>query len=558
MLRPESPFLSGVIAGIARLFSLAAGVLLTRAAVTALPRHPLWRWSFWTLTVAGWLAVAILTEGRLESRTHRDDHQVLQLALAGAGLAILWLAVRTRQLPSWRTLRDAGIGAAVVALVGVGVYATYESNTRALRRQAEARWAELKLPITDFEKSLTPVAENAGSQVVREVYRDLLNLHFYKEGTRAADQEPPLAKSQASWDLVTKACDIISAKLPPTDDLDLSKLPVAALEPHAAQLDAAYRRILAAEPALWAWNPADGYDLSVPNFLATRMFGQLAGAESLRCLAAGDVEGARRAVAACHRLGEGLEQNPALVSLMIHVAVEALIAPRHARLPVSDDSLDAIARDTAKWQTALVRRMQWETAILLGDLGRVSSENMSSNVHGPDVEDGYFLYLPRWIRPVVDLPYMRREGARAALNNAEHAAIRISPATLTLPDFGADHDDAISRRSPSSYDIISTRAAMRIYATLLLREQAELIRDARARLAAGRPVESRASVVLPALRWELKADPVKATVSTCLVNAPLWITRGDVTGNGGDFWVLPIDGTVAWQFRLPATGTAAR
>jgi len=33
-------------------------------------------------------------------------------------------------------------------------------------------------------------------------------------------------------------------------------------------------------------------------------------------------------------------------------------------------------------------------------------------------------------------------------------------------------------------------------------------------------------------------------------NAPAWIAKGVVTGN--DFWVLPLDGSLAWQFRAPA------
>lgn len=137
------------------------------------------------------------------------------------------------------------------------------------------------------------------------------------------------------------------------------------------------------------------------------------------------------------------------------------------------------------------------------------------------------------------------------LNYVEHVNIRKSPNTLRLPDFGAALHETVSTKNPTASEINVIRSAMRIHATLLLREQTELIRQARARLAAGLPVESRESVVLPATRWELIGDAQKNTVTTRLVNAPEWIVKNTVTGNGADFWVLPIDGSKAWQFRQP-------
>jgi hypothetical protein len=89
-----------------------------------------------------------------------------------------------------------------------------------------------------------------------------------------------------------------------------------------------------------------------------------------------------------------------------------------------------------------------------------------------------------------------------------------------------------------------------MYATLLLREQSELIRIARARMAAGQPVESHDSTVIPGARWEVSANVEQATVTTRLNGAPAWILTNEVTGK--DFWCLPLDGSVAWQFHRPA------
>ena len=73
-------------AGIARMLSMPLAVLLTWWAVLALPSGRLARWGFWTITMAGWLAAGLLAEGRMESKAHPDDRQVMALCLAAAGI----------------------------------------------------------------------------------------------------------------------------------------------------------------------------------------------------------------------------------------------------------------------------------------------------------------------------------------------------------------------------------------------------------------------------------------------------------------------------------------
>jgi hypothetical protein len=546
MMLPTSASAATVFEGFAVLILPALAVWFTGRTAAGLPANRFFRWSFWALTCAGWLAVILLAAGRYERRGDADERQILQVAVIGAVLFPAWIAVRRRECPTWRVARDAAMGLLMLALaVGATVW-IYDAGTRSIAQRAEARWTEIGLPMDEFEKSLAPVAESRGSEVVRQVLREQVAQRFYKEGTAAASQEPVVPRSQAAWDLVSRACEILSAKLPAADELDLSKLPVAAIEPHGAELDAAYRRILAAEPAQWACNPADGPTISVPNFLALRMFAQLTTAESMRRLAAGDEEGAARAIAAGLRVRERLDQNPALVSLMIGVALDALYAPKQARLAATGDGLEAVAHDAATMPAALVRTLRWEAWMCLRQPGKIDGDDYRAL---DEVR-----CLPKWARRLAESPFMRRHCAVAALNGAEYAAIRKDPATLKLPDLGEQLAETVSRKNPSICEVNVTRAAIRLYATLLLREQAELLRDARARLAAGKPVESRDSVVLPGVRWELSADAAKRTVSTRLTNAPKWVLQNSVTP--AEFWVLPLDGSVAWQFRGPAKGVA--
>jgi len=521
-------------------------VWLTARAVAELPERRLWRIGFWAVTVAGWSALLVLMQGGVE--WNDAERPIILAALGLAGCVTIWHALKARSLPSRRVIGEVATAVALLALGG-GVFAwSYDARTRSIVARAEARWSEIGLPMSEFEKTLAPSRENVGSEVVRQVLREQVNSSFYKFGTDAANREPATQSSKATDQMIHEAVELLSAKRPPSDDLDLSSQSVAAFEPAAAALDADYRRILEAEPAIWASDPHDGYYISVPNFLGIRKFVQLTAADSMRRLAIGDQDGAARALAAGLRLRSGLLENPTMSSLMIAIAVDGMLAEKQVRLPAAEDGLPSLARDAASLRVEFLRRLQMEAWVGLRMARQVATPSDVAVVAGAGL-------LPGWAARVATERWYRREFATSALNGAEHAAIQKSPATMALPDFGARLHAAISEASPSIVETNSGRVILRIHAILLLREQAELIRDARASLAAGHPVESRDSVVLPGRRWRLTADAEKGKVTMRLVGAPEWIVKNEVTGP--DFWVMPLDGSVAWQFHLPAR-TASR
>jgi len=518
----------------------ALAVWLTSRAVAALPERRSWRIGFWVVTVGGWAVLLTLTQGRAESRV--DERPIILSGLVLAALAAIWPAIKARSFPSWRVLGEVAVALVIVALTcGTAVW-IFDARTRSIVTRADARWTEIGMPMAEFEKTLTPDRENAGSEAVRQALREEVNSLFYKNGTRAAQREPALRPSPAAAQRIKDASKFLAEKLPPSDDVHLAPESIARFEPVGAALDADYRRILANAPATWASDPHDGFFISVPNFLGIRHFAQITAVDSLRRLSTGDEDGAARALGAGLRLRDGLRENPTLVSLMIAVAVDALLSSKQVRLPAAEDGLASLARDVPLLRTELLRRVQIEAWVQL----RMARQARYDPNEAP-VSDGM---LPGWATRVVDGQWYLRQFAVSALNGAEHAAILKSPATLALPDMGASLHNAISDANPTIMEANVVRAIMRIHATLLLREQTELIRDARARLAAGRPVESRDSVVLPGVRWELTADAEKGTVATRLTGAPPWIVKNEVTNN--DFWTLPIDGSEAWQFHLPA------
>ncbi len=363
-------------------------------------------------------------------------------------------------------------------------------------------------------------------EVVRQVLREQVGSHFYKDGTRAAEREPTIEKSKTTKGFIDLVRKVDFAKLPPSDDIDLTSQPVAAFAPLAPALETDYRRILAVEPPVWATDPNDGFFMNVPNFLGIRQFAQLTAIDAVRRFSVGDQEGAARAIAAGLHLREGLRKNPNLVSLMIGIAVDGLLTAQQVRLPASENGLRSVADDTVRQRAELIWQLRIEGWLCLKMADKIAEDAVAGQTTAE--------LLPKWARKIVSEPWFRRECAIAVLNGAEHARIAVSPQTLALPDLGAGLHDAVSKSVPTLMEANITRAAMRLHAVLLLREQAELIRDARARLAAGRPVESHDSVVLPGLRWELTADVEKGTVTTRLVGEPEWIAQHDVTPD--DFW----------------------
>jgi hypothetical protein len=267
----------------------------------------------------------------------------------------------------------------------------------------------------------------------------------------------------------------------------------------------------------------------------------LVAADAMRRLSVGDQEGAVRAISAGRRMSVTLRQNPTIVSLMIYVAVDALFASKQAHLPASEDGLETVATDAKDLRAEFLKRMQLEGWRNL----RLADEVINQEgVHGP---------FPRWLERIEGPAWWRRQMMIGVLNTAEHAAILKDPATLTLPDLGMSRHDAVSERFPTIVEMNVSRALMRLTATLLLREQVELIRLARARLAAGMPVEPYQSAVIPNVRWELTIDSEKATVATHMVGVPEWISKHEVTPPA--FWCLPLDGSGVWQFHQPKPAT---
>ena len=531
------------------------GQVLVFCAVFILPGLAAWltiktatevstRWiaatAFWTGTLAAWLSLEVIAQGRAES--HPGEQQTLWLALVAAVFVAGATARKTRSFPNWRIAGQIALAFTFLALAGALSIWTYEAQTRNTVAKAKAHWAQIGLPLENLPESFPAPHENSGSEILRQVLRERVNSRFYKQGTAAAEREPVIQPSEEIARRVEAATKFPFTGQSLSDHLVLHAATEAPFEPLAADLDADYRRILAAEVPTWASDLHDGYAISVPSFLGVRHFAQLTAAHAACRVAMGDQEGAKRALDASLRIRDGLLENPTLVSLMIGVAIDGLTSYQQVRLPAQEGDLAAIAVETTRLRTELLRRLQVEGWACIKSANHPSDFLLES--------EAAIRILPRWASSRVGPIWFRRQCAIGSLSGAAHAAIVQAPSTLELPDLGARQHAEISAENSSVMEFNAVRAMMRIHATLLLREQIELIRDARTRFADGRPTETYNSVVLPGVRWELEANREKGTVATHLQGAPDWIRKNEVTSN--EFWVLPLDGSAAWQFPRPA------
>ncbi len=513
---------------------------LTVELIVSLPKNWFLQAAFWTVTLTGWVSAVLCARYRVGAAPTGELPMALVFGLAG--VAAGWRAFKVRSSLDWRVLGETAgwmtAGMTVPFLVVAGWALSYTAKTSGILREAEQRWAAMGLPLAEFTKTHPVGHENAGSEVARQVLRDVVGGGYYKER-----KNPAAGCSSEAQEIVNKV-EIVSGKY--SDAIELSVPALEAITPLIPTLETAYDRILAAEPPGWNSNPDDLYQLAVPNFLSIRVFSQLVSADAKRRLSVGDVQGAERAVAASLRLGKSVRENPTLVAFMISIAVDALFVSSQARLPAAEGGIESVAHDVPILHARLLEMFRMES----WGAWRMCDEWAS----GRRPFDATVDFLPKWAGRMASRFVACRNLAIAVRNGAEHQAIHRSEATLRLPDFGNSLHEAIETKNPTTMSPNFTRAAMRLYATLLLREQTELIRDARARLASGRAVESPDSVVLPGLRWEITTNTEKDAVYLRLAGAPEWILKGEVAPS--EFWCLPIDGSVPWQFRLPGKAGA--
>ena len=128
---------------------------------------------------------------------------------------------------------------------------------------------------------------------------------------------------------------------------------------------------------------------------------------------------------------------------------------------------------------------------------------------------------------------------------------------LSASDLGAGDVDtsSIAHLSPLIPNFL--RGWLRLNFALLIREQAVMIRHARAQMQGGKTgnLGNQPSLVCSGSKWEINGDAATNTITLKLTPRPSWTNPGTVTDD--HFFMLPLDGSKPWQLRQPQPATAS-
>ena len=519
-------------------------------AVLAGARSARWlRVIFWTGTLPGAALTLVLMQGLGEKLQTPSQQQLLLFASALPALALALIFARETLAGNLKTAGfgwalDILGGTACVALLAVSSYFVWEKTCLdPLRRKAGARWAEVGSPMDGFEKNVQPVAEN---ESLRELMHDLSPLGvstFYKTGSGDG-------RITAGNALNVPAEIIDGIGQDPGDSVKVSAKAGAILDANKEAFDRIYSGLLRRDPPVWEINITDASSHStlVPNYLATRMLAQWIIVDGYHRLQQGDEKGAEQAAQAGSRMIRDLRQQPILVSNMIYTAVEALFADLQARLPEDPGAIGQLAADVNAERLQFRKTLQaeaWAVSHFI-DNPQPQADDMKAFLAADQP-------WPKWLRkPLLPLychTILRREIYKAWLVEAD--LVKICDRAPALPDFGEQEMTAACDRAQSLFTPNVLRAWLRLNTALVLREQAEMIRIARAQMEAGKSGDlgTHDSVVIPGVKWLLRGDASANTLTVKLTPIPQWLAENPVAGY--HFWLLPLDGSEPWPLRPP-------
>jgi len=152
-----------------------------------------------------------------------------------------------------------------------------------------------------------------------------------------------------------------------------------------------------------------------------------------------------------------------------------------------------------------------------------------------------------WVTGLFGRAWLKLDAAKDWQIEAEEVRFTDQFPQLASTDLGYGMMEAADTRRSMLIPYVE-RAWIRSNAYLLEREQMELIRNARAPMAAGRSghLADWQSVVIPGAKWVVTGDAGTNSVSVKLTPIPRWITAGGALGD--DFFLLPLDGSKGWKF----------
>lgn len=528
------------------------------------------RWTralFWMLALPAGAIFGVALASQWRVMLARSETRYLAISTFLPLVVGLWICVRER-----RSAADAGslltrlkatckgwmldialgiTGAAILVVVLSGVWiAKNELQARSLKQKALARWAEIGRPMPEFEKSLTPTKENASFAELLQDLNPLGVTSLYKR-----ESNPSIT------DLARAAGETVEwfykngLQSTPADQLDTTPVAPPYLKAHAEELKGICQEILKREPPVWGCDPdnwfrflSDPDRCKIPNYLVLRQLAQLFNGDALWRMQNGDSKGALATTTAGLRISKDLGKQPVLVSFMIRIAIEALFAPVTARMPENPDAWKQLENDAKVERDQLCKVLQAEAwrRVKCANQADVSTAKLLMSLITP--ESNRNSNLPGWAAPYM-LSFMRLQAAKNLSAAAEQVRILQDIGNFRQGDLGMDEIERATGRDINVFTPNFARAIQRWNLSLLLREQAEAIRFARAQVHEGLTHAEHDSVVIPGAKWEVIGDPAANSAALKLVPTPPWAINNDCAGP--DFFLLPFDGSKSWKFAPP-------
>jgi hypothetical protein len=439
------------------------------------------------------------------------------------------------------------VGATCVAvLVSAAFFGWIKVYVPRCRQKAEQRWAMIGRPMPEFEKQLKSVAENDSLRALTQDLQPFGIKSLYK--ARNGEQNPN------SINVPKQVTDVIDpSNSPRADEVDLVGHDFSYLDQHAADLDRLYQGLLERQPPVWNFVPQDGMTLRVPSYLAARYISQLIWVDALRKLERSNQKEAADAVAAGLKMTSNIGEQPILVSQMIRVAIDGLYAQLIARLPEDPEALKNFSSEVEAKREMWRASVQTEVWAIMRVVDYANSK--------PDEFNTLYTNSSPLQKARISLAQsvLKADCNLLVMAGADQIRVTEQVKVFAATDLGVKKMNEIySRYAPvltachSFSDMFRpnwSRSWVRLNATLLLREQAEIIRFARAQVQSGESgkVAELESVVIPGAKWQVGSDANTDSVSLKLTPTPAWASNCEVIGE--NFFLLPLDGSKSWKFR---------
>lgn len=543
---------------------------------------------FWVPVVIGVVLVALFVEGQWEqaqdffvgkrtSFVPMKQEKFLAFSLlslllpclVSAGLFYRHRRVNRSSKPtvgkhSW--IGELAIAGAISMVVGILGLVWF--NLRASKVQAEGlkSWTEIGRPMDVFVKTLKPTMENDSFKALLADLKPYGITCLYKPSPlQNKDNSSTGDNSGETFCCSPDALELInyaasssdSVSIPPGDKY------AASMAQRADELLEIYQKILSRPAPVWEANPNDGPEMAVPNFLILRKIAQTMKVDAIVRVSRGDREGAAAALRACDRLSESLRDpstdSPELVSFMIRVAIDALMASEYARMPEQPGDWEQLQKDIVKSRATFKNLLQRDSL----KINNLSDRYLQAAFAGLDetiIFPPFTINLPRWFKlRFLVRPFQQLESGYVSKYLTTMIAYWDHQDLRSAPDFGDDFSFDLRRKtylmSIFPLDPIPRvdRAISRLNVVLLLREQSLMIRHVRAQMATGQLAEKteHPSLVIPGAKWEVAADTAARTASLKLTPIPGWADYKISSVIDSEFFILPLDGSRSWKFDLP-------